>query len=207
MSAGHSAAAHVDRTALTALFEGLERADDMLASDPRNPRAAVSAALTALVRLGQSSPHGGEGRFSRVVELLLEDLNSLPVATAGEIFPVVRGWSGRRRVRHAQACAAYALGLLRRRDDDTAPSVHEAATDVAAVLQAHGVPFAAGRTDAAEAVIAWGKGATAKATKDDLSRLRSHGPAIEADADAVQHRLAVLAWLGDALEQAGYDRA
>jgi hypothetical protein len=206
-AAAHNASS-AGGAALIALFEGLEQADDALASDPRNPRAAVAAALTALIQFGLTNSHGKERRFSRVAELLLEDLSSLPAPPIGEIFPAMKGWKGRKRFRRAQACAAYALELLRSGDDDHGvPSRQEAATDVTAVLLAHHVVFALDREDPVDAVIAWGKRSTAQAANDDLAKLRSNPPTIEADVDRVQQRLAVLKWLGDELEKAGYDCA
>jgi hypothetical protein len=205
-SPANVAAARSSRDALAALFKKLEHADDMLTLDRSNPRAAALAALGAVIEFTARAAHVDEGRFSRPLELLRDELASLPTAEPGDVLPPIKGWSERRRVdRTVQAHAAYALWLLCGRIGERALGEADAAAAVAAVLEARGFPFGGRRDDKAAAVIAWGKLAMAQAAVDELNRLAAADIPFSYDRDALAQRRAVIRWLEGVLDRLGYE--
>jgi hypothetical protein len=203
------AIAHAPHEELHAMFAGLEAADDMLTHDRSDPRAAALAALRAIIDFattGTAAHHGGEGRFTRSLELLADDLESLPPGEHGEIFPPVRGWGARQKARrHVQALAAYALSLLQKgKKGDGKLALDDAADAVAGVLEAQGFPFGKRRADRAKAVIAWSKDRMAAAAVAEYSKLSDKASPVEIGRDAVANRRGVEGWLTAELERAGY---
>ena len=208
--AAHAAHAVTDAAKIR-LFEQLEAAAAAWSDPSHGPQKSALAALYAVSVFLADNPFAVSGRLGRSFDLLWLELKNAPAANAGKILPPwdSRQTSDRARrqaVNYLKGAAAYAAERLYRE----AGPLHAAASMVADCLAAHRFPFGAGRSDEPwRAILAWRaqgqrlggrptEAARAFAQLCERSPLPLPPTAKGKD---------IMAWLGDELERAGYERA
>ena len=197
------AAAATPPGALERLLARLEEADDALSAAPGNPRPAALGALRGIVEFLAANPHNDGARFSRVLELLWGELAVLAPAATGQILPPFGGGSGgslrRLPQKYLKACAAFAVETMHR----AGLTVDGAAAEVAALLSRHGFAVGGKRDDPAKGVKAWRRDFRRGAKLAPVPHYRTllASPPVRAEDRAE----AVLTWLANELERAGYE--
>ena len=206
--------------ALLRLFRALDRADENFGHDAHTNRKVGLAVLQAVGDFVASNPHNGNGRFSRPIELLADELSQRAVGQSNRMLPSNGSGSGgvlgRPRDHEIKAAAAYTSDFLY---EHCHVSMADAAKWVAETLSERGFHFGGTRSKMdgkarAETVKKWRRDFPRNIKVKGVPQERSpaaveygkicEAPPVSRTGDTSVDGPAILSWFLGKLGRAGY---